>query len=100
MRKEEINYFPTQNETKASTSERAILTVKLKIFRNFTHSDEYSYLQVLEDIADTHNNGSNITHDKTYMYHRTIGVTPAGVTDSNQEEVRLSSDVHTFLNVR
>jgi hypothetical protein len=81
MRKEDIRYFPTQNETKASTSERAILTIKRKIYRYFTHTDEYSYLQVLQDIADSYN----------HTYHRTIGTTLSSVKDSNQEEVRLST---------
>ncbi len=28
MKENDVRYFPTQNETKASTSERAILTIK------------------------------------------------------------------------
>ncbi|XP_060604913.1 uncharacterized protein LOC132757608 [Ruditapes philippinarum] len=83
MRKKDIRYFPTQNETKASTSERAILTIKRKIYRYFTHTDDYSYLPVLQDMADSYN--------KTF--HRTIGTTPANVEDVNEEEVRLATQV-------
>ena len=74
-------YFPTQNETKASTSERAILSIKMRLSRYFTFKDDFSYLPVLQDIADSYN--------KTY--HRTIGMVPADVRPNNEEEVRLST---------
>ena len=76
-----VRYFPTQNETKASTSERAIKTIKTKLYRYFTYKDNYGYLAVLQNIADSYN--------KTY--HRTIGVSPADVKESNAEEVRLAT---------
>ena len=76
-----VRYFPTQNETKASTSERAIKTIKTKLYRYFSYKDNYGYLAVLQNIADSYN--------KTY--HRTIGVAPADVKENNAEEVRLST---------
>ncbi|WAR29497.1 YMD3-like protein [Mya arenaria] len=81
MKKDEIHYFPTQNETKASTSERAILTIKTRLMRYFSYKETSSFLPVLQDIAENYNN----------TYHRTIGMTPADVKDGNQEEVRLST---------
>ncbi|WAR05156.1 YMD3-like protein [Mya arenaria] len=81
MKKEEIRYFPTQNETKASTSERAILTIKTRLMRYFSYKETSSFLPVLQDIAENYNN----------TYHRTIGMTPANVNDTNQEEVRLAT---------
>jgi hypothetical protein len=81
MKKHDILYFPTQNETKASVSERAIKTIKTKINRYFTYTEDYTYLPILQDIADSYNN----------TYHRTIGTTPADVKISNSEEVRLST---------
>ena len=81
MKTNGIKYFPTQNETKASTSERAILTIKTRLARYFTYKDDYSYLPVLQNIADSYNR----------TYHRTIGTTPANVQSSNEEEVRLST---------
>ncbi|XP_053402652.1 uncharacterized protein LOC128557979 [Mercenaria mercenaria] len=81
MREYDVKYFPTQNETKASTSERAILTIKSKLYRYFTHKDSYSYLPVLQDIANSYD----------HTYHRTIGMSPSEVTDTNQEEVRLAT---------
>ncbi|WAR11150.1 YMD3-like protein [Mya arenaria] len=81
MRKFDVHYFPTQNETKASTSERAILTIKQKLYRYFTDKDNYNYLPVLQDIADSYNN----------TYHRTITMRPADVKNNNQEEVRIAT---------
>ena len=81
MKTNGVKYFPTQNETKASTSERATLTIKMKISRYFTYKDDYSYLPILQDIARSYN--------KTY--HRTIGMVPADVKNNNEEEVRLST---------
>ena len=81
MTENDVRYFPTQNETKASTSERPIKTVKTKLYRYFTYKDNYSYLAVPQSIADSYNN----------TYHRTIGMSPAAVNDNNAEEVRLST---------
>lgn len=74
MKKEDVHYFPTQNETKASTSERAILTIK-------TRKEDHSYLPVLQDIVSSYN----------HTYHRTSGMAPADVKDGNQEEERLAT---------
>ncbi|WAR02810.1 YMD3-like protein, partial [Mya arenaria] len=81
MRKFDVHYFPTQNETNASTSERAILTIKQKLYRYFNHKDNYNYLSVLQNIADSYN----------HTYHRTIDMQPADVKENNQEEVRLAT---------
>ena len=81
MKANDIKYFPTQNETKASTSERAILTIKTRLHRYFTFKDDYTYLPILQDIAHSYN--------KTY--HRTIGMKPTDVNQENLEQVRLST---------
>ncbi|WAR06347.1 YMD3-like protein [Mya arenaria] len=81
MRKFNVHYFPTQNETKVSTSERAILTIKQKLYRYFNHKDSYNYISVLQNIADSYN----------HTYHRTIDMRPADVKENNQEEVRLTT---------
>ena len=78
MKKEEIHYYPTQNETKASTSERAILTIKTRLNRYFSYKDTANYMPVLQDFAENYNQ----------TYHRTIGMRPTDVKDTNQEEVR------------
>ncbi|WAR21308.1 YMD3-like protein [Mya arenaria] len=81
MRKFDVHYFATQNETKASTSERAILTIKRKLYRYFNYKDSYHYLSILQHIADSYN----------HTYHRTIDMRPADVKGNNQEEVRLAT---------
>lgn len=81
MQENEVHFFPTQNETKASTSERAILTIKQKIYRYFTYTNDYTYLPVLQSIAESYNR----------TYHRTIDMAPADVKGTNQEEVRIAT---------
>ena len=81
MQKHDIQYTPTQNETKASVSERAIKTIKTKLYCYFTYTEDYDYTSVLQEIARSYN----------HQYHRTIGTTPADVKDANAEEVRLST---------
>ncbi|WAR31101.1 YMD3-like protein [Mya arenaria] len=81
MKKKEVHYFPTQNETKASTSERAILTIKTRLMRYFSYKETATFLPVIQDIADSYN--------KTH--HRTIGMRPVDVKATNQEEVRLAT---------
>ncbi|WAQ93904.1 YMD3-like protein [Mya arenaria] len=72
----DVHYFPTQNKTKASTSERAILTIKQKLYRYITHKDNYSNLP-----SDSYNNN----------YGRTIAMRPANAKGNKQEEVRLAT---------
>ncbi|XP_053388825.1 uncharacterized protein LOC123538029 [Mercenaria mercenaria] len=81
MKKYNVLYSPTQNETKASTSERAVLSLKSRIMRYLTYKDNYTYLPVLSAISVSYNNS----------YHRTIETTPASVKDTNKEEVRLAT---------
>ena len=81
MTKQGVKYFPTQNEVKASTSERVILSLKMKLRRWFSYRDDYIYIPELQAFADSYNG----------TFHRTIGRAPASVTDSNAEEVRLST---------
>ncbi|WAR26571.1 YMD3-like protein [Mya arenaria] len=52
MKKEEIQYFSTQNENKASTLERAILTIKTSLTRYIWYKETATFITVLQDIAD------------------------------------------------
>ena len=81
MKKNDVAYFPTQNETKASVSERVIKTIKSKFSRYLTFEDEYTYLPILQDIVQSYN--------KTF--HRTIGTAPINVNANNEEEIRIST---------
>ena len=81
MKKYNVLYSPTQNETKASTSERAVLTIKSRIMRYLTYKDNNTYLPIIDGIDESYNQ----------TFHRTIGMRPASVKDANQEEVRLAT---------
>ncbi|WAR08681.1 LOW QUALITY PROTEIN: hypothetical protein MAR_018639 [Mya arenaria] len=65
MKKEEIHYFPTQNETKASTSERAILTRRpdsCATYRTRTRAAFYRFYKRSLTIITTRINYRNETH--------------------------------------
>ena len=81
MANQDVKYFPTQNETKASTSERAILSIKMKLRRFFTYKEDYTYLPDLQQFAVSYNG----------TFHRTIGMAPDKVNKNNEMEVRLST---------
>lgn len=81
MKRHDVLYSPTQNELKATVSERCIQTIKTKLYRYFTYTENYTYLPILQDIAKSYN----------HQYHRTIGTAPADVTVKKEEEVRLAT---------
>ena len=72
-----INHFVTQNETKANYAERAIKTIKGKIYRYFTESRSNRYIDRLQDITVAYNQS----------YHRSIKMQPAEVNKSNEMKV-------------
>lgn len=72
-----IKHFHTNNELKAMVAERAIKTIKLKIYKYFTESKSYKWIDVINDIVKTYNN----------TVHHSTGVTPASVTLQNQNEI-------------
>jgi hypothetical protein len=55
MKKKGIRYYPTQNETNASTSERAILSIKTRLMRYLSYKETSTFLSILQDIADSYN---------------------------------------------
>jgi hypothetical protein len=74
FKKEKVHHFVTQNEVKANYAERAIKTIKSKIFRYLSAKQTYRYIDVLSDIANSYN----------HTYHRTIGMSPVEVTKQNE----------------
>lgn len=64
----------SENETKAMYVERAIQSLKNRIFRYFTKHQSYRYIDRLKDFTDSYN--------KTY--HRVIGMAPADVNKSTR----------------
>lgn len=79
-----IKHFYSQNtEVKANYAERAIKTIKTRMYRYMTFKQSNRYIDRLQEFAGGYN--------KTY--HRTIDTKPELVKPNNEEEVRVS----TFL---
>lgn len=73
-----IKHFSTQNaEVKASMAERAVRTLKQKIFKYLLHNLTRHYTDVLPDLVETYNNTK----------HRSIGMAPNEVTPETNEVV-------------
>lgn len=69
-----ITHFIALNELKANYAERVIKTIKTKIVRYLTSTNNNKYVDILQDLVTSYNN----------TYHKSIGMSPAQVTDSNQ----------------
>ncbi len=74
LKRENIHHFVTHNPVKACLAERAIRSIKEKMWRYFTHNETHTYLPVLQDLANSYNNS----------YHGAIKTTPASVTRDNE----------------
>ena len=77
FKKEGIHHFVTQNELKANVAERAIKTIKGRIFKYFTKAQSNKYINVLQDIVHSYNR----------TFHRSIQMTPIEVNKDNEAEV-------------
>jgi hypothetical protein len=67
----------TSNEVKANYAERCIKTIKTRMYRYFTHKQTYTYVDKLQDFADSYNN----------TVHRSIKRAPAQVNAENAHQV-------------
>jgi ribosomal protein S17 len=76
FRKHEINHFTVKSNTdhKAAVVERTIRTVKDKLYKYFTYSGSYRYLEVLPAIMKSYNES----------VHSAIKASPSSVTPENQ----------------
>ena len=76
-----IDHFYTQNfDTKATIAERFIRTLKERLWRYFTYTNNRRYVEVLPALVESYNN----TH------HRSIGRALNSVNAENQESVWLT----------
>ena len=74
-----IKHYTSQNDDiKASIVERFNRTLKTKMYRYFTYSGNYRYLDILPQLVEAYNNS----------YHRSIGMTPNEVDETNKCDVR------------
>jgi hypothetical protein len=48
-------HFPPQVEIKANYVKKVIRTIKLKMYRYFTHAQSYNYIEELQKFADNYN---------------------------------------------
>ena len=85
MKENKIYYYTTQNQTKANYAERVIRTLKNMMYRYFSHTQTYKYIDVLQDLVLNYNNGP----------HRSLNQrTPASI---NQNEALLWK--HMYIDV-
>ena len=76
MNENNIKLYSTNSELKASVVERFNRTLKEKMWRYFTYSNNFKYLDVLEQLVESYNN----------TYHRTIKTKPLMVTKINEDQ--------------
>ena len=78
FKKHNIQWFATENETKAQVVERFNRTLKSRMWKYFTHNDTKKWLEVLPELMKNYNNS----------YHRSIKMTPIQASKSeNAAEV-------------
>ena len=77
MAKYNIEMFSIHSENKASLAERAIRTIKERLFRIFTHQSSYRWVDVLSDVIVAYNNS----------YHRGLKHIPSLVTKRNEVDI-------------
>lgn len=70
FKKNKINHYTSHSENKASVVERFNRTLKSKLFRIFTHTNSYRYIDVLKSVLKSYN----------ASVHRTTGYAPIKVT--------------------
>ncbi|VDO29412.1 unnamed protein product [Brugia timori] len=75
-KKEKINFYHVYTHLKAAIAERAIRTIKSKLYRYFTAKGSYKWTGILQDIAREYNK----------RIHRTTGMAPVKVKTREDEK--------------
>jgi len=78
LKENEIDFFTTNSELKASVVERLNRTLKERMWKYFTYKNTFNYVDILSDFMTNYNNS----------YHRTIKMTPNQVNLENEAEIR------------
>lgn len=74
LKSHNINYYTTNNpDIKASIVERFQRTLKMKMWRYFTHNNTYRYFDILPDLLHSYNHSN----------HRSIKMCPCDVKSNN-----------------
>lgn len=72
-----IRFYTSENDdVKAALAERFIQSLLSRLYRYFTYSGQYRYLDVLQDVVKAYNNS----------YHRSIGMAPVDVIAERRNE--------------
>ena len=80
LKSQKIHHFYALNtETKANYAERLIKTLKHKLFRYMMKNRTQGYIDVFQDIVHSYN----------HTLHRSLGATPASITEEKEGESRL-----------
>lgn len=77
--KYKITMYHTFNEEKSAIAERVNRTMNEKLKLHFEVAQNFRWIDVLDKVVAQYNNED---------VHRSIGTTPASVTESNEDEVR------------
>ena len=77
LKKQNIKFYTTNSDLKASVCERFNRTIKEKMWRYFTHKNNYRYFDILQDLVESYNN----------TYHRTIKMSPIKVNIKNENNL-------------
>ena len=78
MKKNDVNHYSTFSNLKAAIAERAIKTIKNKIWKHFSMLGQYKWVDYLDEIIRQYN---------TKDIHRTIGIQPVKVNKNNEKQI-------------
>ena len=79
---ENIRFFTVKSQFKAAVCERFNRTLKIKLWRYFTRTGNYRWVDVLHEVMTAYNTA----------IHSSIGVAPINVTNENEHELWLMQE--------
>ena len=79
LRGRNIEHFTAEPPTKASLAERAIKTIKMRLYKYMTQHQTFRYIDALVEVVKAYNN----------TYHRSIKMAPSEVSQQNEAELWL-----------
>ena len=77
LKKQNVHFFTTNSEAKASVVERFNRTLKTKMWKYFTHKNTRRYVDILPDLLKSYN----------HSFHRSIKMKPIEVNKANENVV-------------
>lgn len=74
-----LHHIITRNETKANYIERALKTIKGRLFKYFMFKQKHRWVDVFEKVTDSYNSS----------IHRSLGDAPVNITPRNEAQSRI-----------